>query len=487
MAKDLRASLATVGKSLAVAATGMAALGTAAAAGIVAAVKHFSDAGSALNDISGRTGVAASSLAELKFAAEQTGAGIEDVEIALKNMAKKGLDVADFDKVAAEIAAIDDPSERAARALETFGKSGTKLIPMLGELQALRQEARDLGLAPTDEEIARADAMGDSFDKLKAVMSASLFKIGSAFAPIVQAGVDAAVRIVAAFNRWMESNRVVIDTLHALGQALSTDLALAGEIAMTSLQAVLLQGVNGIATLLGNGLGNLFGSIASDLILGDFASAWDTVMKNVAAGWDAVALGMVTVFKSVVEKVVEMWNKTTAAIVGTLVTLEAIFRLQGTAGEVAAARINAARQGIGVAATGIGATLSVGSSALANLEESQRGRAAASAGAFVRKVAGTSSSDALAETLAKLEALRQSAAAGVASKAAQAAIGGGLFGPTQAASAFSAGGAVALGFGSGGPFNKLTSAVEKGSRLEGRMVKLLEEIDRKMKGGGIFR
>ena len=56
-------------------------LGASIVAPLAGAVQHFSALGSELADMSARTGMASGSLAELKFAAEQTGAGLGDVEI----------------------------------------------------------------------------------------------------------------------------------------------------------------------------------------------------------------------------------------------------------------------------------------------------------------------------------------------------------------------------------------------------------------------
>lgn len=55
--------------------------------------------------------------------------------------------------MAAKIAAIEDPAERTRMAMEAWGISGTMLLPMVKDLQPLRQEARDLGLVPTDEAV----------------------------------------------------------------------------------------------------------------------------------------------------------------------------------------------------------------------------------------------------------------------------------------------------------------------------------------------
>lgn len=184
----------------------------AAGAGIVAplggAVLHFASAGSELADMSARTGEAAGSLAELKFAAEQTGAGLEDVEKAILKQQKNG-SLLTFDQMAAKIAAIEDPAERTRVAFEAWGKAGPKLLPMVANLQALRQEARDLGLVPTEEAVSMADAIGDALDKVKSVISATIFEVGAALAPMLLPALNTVKNIAGWFNRWAKEKGTV--------------------------------------------------------------------------------------------------------------------------------------------------------------------------------------------------------------------------------------------------------------------------------------
>ena len=90
----------------------MAAAGASIVAPLAGAVLHFASFGSELADMSSRTGEASGSLAELKFAAEQTGAGLEDVEKAILKQQKNGI-VLTFDQMAAKIAAIEDGGDAA--------------------------------------------------------------------------------------------------------------------------------------------------------------------------------------------------------------------------------------------------------------------------------------------------------------------------------------------------------------------------------------
>lgn len=186
---------------------------------LAGAVAQFVSFGGALDDMSARTGLTRESLAELKFAAEQSGAGLGDVELALQNMARKGIHET-LDQAAARIAAIADPSERAKEAIETFGRSGTALLPMLENLQALRAEARAGGLVPTEESMKAADQLGDAFAKVKAVVAGTFFEIGAAMAPVLLPLARTVSTVVGRINLWIRENGQLVRTVAMVGAGL---------------------------------------------------------------------------------------------------------------------------------------------------------------------------------------------------------------------------------------------------------------------------
>src|SRR5688500_8776097 len=84
----VKGQLQGLGKSIMRIGAGFTAMGAAIIGPLAAAGSHFGSVGGALDDMSNRTGIARSVLGELKFAAEQSGASLEDVEKATKKMAK---------------------------------------------------------------------------------------------------------------------------------------------------------------------------------------------------------------------------------------------------------------------------------------------------------------------------------------------------------------------------------------------------------------
>lgn len=211
--RSFASGVATVG-------IGLAAAGGAVLAGITKSLTHFADVGGELNDMSLRTGVAGNKLAFFRYAAEQTGASIEDIEAAIKHAAKHGFSPENFEQLALEIARIEDPTKRAARAMELFGKGGTKLLPMFGELADLRGRWEQLGISPSEESIALADELGDLWGDLKATLASVAYEIGAAVAPAAKALAEALVPIVVSLNQWIKKNPELVTGIAAIAAAM---------------------------------------------------------------------------------------------------------------------------------------------------------------------------------------------------------------------------------------------------------------------------
>jgi len=152
-------------------------LGAALATPLFAAAKLFADTGDQIAKMSARTGIAVESLSELAFAVSQSGSDLESFESAVRRMQKVlvdaaggslaardtlqklGLAVADlkalgpeeqFKLLADRLSTIENPALRAALAMDLFGKSGTKLLPLMAGgargIEELQEKARALGL-----------------------------------------------------------------------------------------------------------------------------------------------------------------------------------------------------------------------------------------------------------------------------------------------------------------------------------------------------
>ena len=149
-----------------------------------------------LSDLSERTGVSAKFLQEMKFAAEQTGASLEDVTASVEKLSVAraqalagsetkmdafkllGISAEDlktlksedlFIKIGETIRNAPNPQNLLAPFREIAGKGAGALIPaMIEGLQETAQKARELGLVMNDNVVASLDDAADRIDTLKA-------------------------------------------------------------------------------------------------------------------------------------------------------------------------------------------------------------------------------------------------------------------------------------------------------------------------------
>lgn len=188
----------------------MAAAGVAAAA---VGVRNFLSLGDELDKMRQRTGISVEALSELRHAAKQSGASLGDVEKGVRRMQKGLVDANNglatsqqafsdlglsarelaqqspeqqFDAIAKAIGSVEDPSRRAGLAMNVFGKSGTALLPMIEQMDQLRQEARDLGFVMSGEAAASAVRVGDQFANLWETLKMGSVAIGQAVAPFLE-------------------------------------------------------------------------------------------------------------------------------------------------------------------------------------------------------------------------------------------------------------------------------------------------------------
>lgn len=241
-----------VGKSVQSAGQKMTALGAGIVGPIFASAAAFAHVGSTLYDMSKRTGVATEALSVLQFAANQTGTDMGSVEIAVKKMQKAiyaagngskeaadslamvGLTAGDLAGLSADqqmgmiadgLMAIKDPGARAAIAMQIFGKSGTAVLPMLESgsagMAAFAAEAKRLGLVMDSETAAKADALGDALDSVKASMKMAFITVGAAVAPMLTKMAQALSVVTANAGKFISENHEFIGVVFKAGAALT--------------------------------------------------------------------------------------------------------------------------------------------------------------------------------------------------------------------------------------------------------------------------
>ncbi len=228
------------GKEVTAVGTGVAGAGLAVLSPLLAAAKIFESTGSALLDMSARTGASVEALSSLGFAASQSGAALEDVETGIKKMSKFLFTAADGSKeaqqalrrlglsldqiakmspedqfrlIGSRIVAIENPIQRAAMAMAVFGKTGTMLLPMLNDMAELEKRARELGIVMSREDAMAADRLGDSWGELIAVGKGVINQVGASLAPMLTSLITYLAEAGAGVIQWVRDNRELIVTI----------------------------------------------------------------------------------------------------------------------------------------------------------------------------------------------------------------------------------------------------------------------------------
>lgn len=190
----------------------------ATTAAATAAFATFMQVGSALDDMSQRTGIAASELSTLAYAAQLSdttmeafqgsifkmnmflGALAEQSPAAVSALDKLGIKLSDlqglspdqqFKVFADAISKIEDPMLRMNAAMSVFGKAAGELLPLLSQgasgIDAMQAEAKRLGFALSDDTAAAAAASADAIDNLTLAVKAAAVRFGALFAPAITA------------------------------------------------------------------------------------------------------------------------------------------------------------------------------------------------------------------------------------------------------------------------------------------------------------
>jgi Phage-related minor tail protein len=192
------------------------ALGGLASAAAVGVFKGIVDDLDRLEESAQSAGVAVESLSALRYAATFAGVGAEDLDEALKKLNVKlaeagaggkeaaavfkalGISVRNSSgqllssdealaQIADKFASFRDGPEKAALAVEIFGRSGTKLIPFLNQgaagLERMKAEAEKLGIVIGTDATTAASKFADQLDRLAAVATAAKVKL---FLPIIE-------------------------------------------------------------------------------------------------------------------------------------------------------------------------------------------------------------------------------------------------------------------------------------------------------------
>ncbi len=129
---------------------------------------------------------------------EQLGLSYEDME----GLSQEEI----FEKTVVALQGVEDETKRAAIANDLLGRSGQELAPLLNagadSVEAMKKQAKDLGLVMSDDAVNAGVKFTDTMDQLKRSFGAVFTQVGAAVMPMF---VD--------FANWIISNMPVIQSV----------------------------------------------------------------------------------------------------------------------------------------------------------------------------------------------------------------------------------------------------------------------------------
>lgn len=269
-----------IGSAVAMAGAGMAAFGAAIVAAAGASVAAFTKIAGDFSDLAAQTGLSVELMSELETALKDAGSSVEEFaassikmkkaiyeastggKAAAETMALLGLNAAElvnlsadeqFLRIADALSRLQNPTQRTAIALELFGKSAYKMLPVLeagrGGIEEFRKKARQMGFSLSGETADAADALGTQIEILQDQFGRVAVAIGETLLPVAQAFVAIMQSLVGGVIQFIRENQGLVLGVTAAGVALlaaGTAVGVVGA-AIVGIGAV----ISGASTLMG--------------------------------------------------------------------------------------------------------------------------------------------------------------------------------------------------------------------------------------------
>lgn len=315
------------GKSLAKIGTIAVAAGAAAAAGIAVIVTKTAQAGDEIAKMADKTGMSTEALSEWRYMAELGGTSLSAVEVAVKKMSgaiedakdglatytrifeKLGIDLKElegmstekaFNRITQAVAEVEDPIQRAALAMDLFGRSGTDLLPILEQgvegMEEQKQKAHELGIVFSADAAQAAEDFNDSITNLKATFGGLAVKLSGALMPTLTS---------------------LIDNLSGIIQA------------MQPVMDIIAKAASKVFPILGEAIGALIEIVTPliDAILPIFISLWDNIVIILSPVIDIlkflfqVLTKVIGALSPIVESLLPLFAKVIAPLIGLVADL----------------------------------------------------------------------------------------------------------------------------------------------------------------------
>ena len=201
---------------------------------------------------------------------------------------------------------VENGTERDRLAMELFGKSAMDLSGIIDDggagLKAYGQEAEDMGLILSQDDVDAANKFNDAIDKLKATAGASFLEMGATLAEELTPALEKIVEIASQLFTWFAS----LD-----GSTQAFILTVLGLVAAISPIAGIISTITGMAAALNVAMLPMIGTIGAIVVgVGAAVAAgvalyknWDTIKKKAGELWTTISGKFEAIRKSISEKI----------------------------------------------------------------------------------------------------------------------------------------------------------------------------------------
>ena len=201
---------------------------------------------------------------------------------------------------------VENGTERDRLAMELFGKSAMDLSGIIDDggagLKEYGQEAEDMGLILSKDDVDAANKFNDAIDKLKATAGASFLEMGATLAEELTPALEKIVEIASQLFTWFAS----LD-----GSTQAFILTVLGLVAAISPIAGIISTITGMAAALNVAMLPMIGTIGGIVVgIGAAVAAgvalyknWDTIKKKASELWKNIQTTFENIRKSITEKI----------------------------------------------------------------------------------------------------------------------------------------------------------------------------------------
>jgi hypothetical protein len=201
---------------------------------------------------------------------------------------------------------VENGTERDRLAMELFGKSAMDLSGIIDDggagLKAYGQEAEDMGLILSQDDVDAANKFNDAIDKLKATAGASFLEMGATLAEELTPALEKIVEIATQLFQWFAS----LD-----GSTQAFILTVLGLVAAISPIAGIISTITGMAAALNVAMLPMIGTIGGIVVgVGALVAAgvalyqnWDTIKQKAGELWQTITEKFEAIRSSISEKI----------------------------------------------------------------------------------------------------------------------------------------------------------------------------------------